>query len=175
MHIKLVDRMQEHSRLVTGAMAREAAQTKWAVDGILDLIHAASGEIECNSRLPDSVVAALRHTGINRLLIPAALGGMEAPITDVMDIMERIAAVDGSAGWCAAIGAGSNLFAGYMPATGAATVFADPDQCNATMFAPVGRVVSDHGRTRAAAGHLRATASTVPGSASAHCSKRPME
>ena len=147
MHIKLVDRMQEHSRLVTGAMAREAAQTKWAVDGILDLIHAASGEIECNSRLPDSVVAALRHTGINRLLIPAALGGMEAPITDVMDIMERIAAVDGSAGWCAAIGAGSNLFAGYMPATGAATVFADPDRCNATMFAPVGRVVSDHGRT----------------------------
>ena len=128
MHIKLVDRMQEHSRLVTGAMARETAQTKWAVDGILDLVHAASGEIERNRRLPDSVVAALRHTGINRLLIPAALGGMEAPITDVMDIMERIAAVDGSAGWCAAIGAGSNLFAGYMPATGAGTVFADPDQ-----------------------------------------------
>jgi len=138
--------MQEHSRLVTGAMARETAQTKWAVDGILDLVHAASGEIERNRRLPDSVVAALRHTGINRLLIPAALGGMEAPITDVMDIMERIAAVDGSAGWCAAIGAGSNLFAGYMPATGAGTVFADPDQGNATMFAPVGRVVSDHGR-----------------------------
>src|SRR6266566_4248231 len=146
MHMKAVDRMQEHSRLVTGAMARETAQTKWAVDGILDLVHAASGEIECNRRLPDSVVAALRHTGINRMLIPAALGGMEAPITDVMDVMERIAAVDGSAGWCTAIGAGSNLFAGYMPATGAGTVFADPDQGNATMFAPVGRVVSDHGR-----------------------------
>src|SRR5204862_2390116 len=127
-------------------MARETAQTKWAVDGILDLVHAASGEIECNRRLPDSVVAALRHTGINRLLIPAALGGMEAPITDVMDVMERIAAVDGSAGWCAAIGAGSNLFAGYMPATGARTVFADPDQGSATMFAPLGRVVSDRGR-----------------------------
>ena len=146
MHIKLVDRMQEHSRLVTGAMARETAQTKWAVDGILDLVHAASGEIERNRRLPDSVFAALRHTGINRLLIPAALGGMEAPITDVMDVMERIAAVDGSAGWCTAIGAGSNVFAGYIPAAGAATVFADPDQGSATMFAPVGRLVSDHGR-----------------------------
>jgi len=42
--------------------------------------------------------AALHDTGINRLLIPAALGGMEAPITDVMDVMERIAAADGSAG-----------------------------------------------------------------------------
>jgi indole-3-acetate monooxygenase len=132
-------------------------------------------EIECNRRLPDSVVAALRHTGINRLLIPTVLGGMEAPITDVMDIMERIAAVDGSAGWCAAIGAGSNLFAGYMPATGAGTVFADPDQGHATMFAPVGRVVSDHGRAALSAGHLRATASTVQGSASVHSSMRPME
>ena len=146
MHVKLVDGMQEYGRLVAGANARETAQTKWAVDRILDLIHAAADEIERSRRLPDAVVAALRNTGINRLLIPAALGGMEASITDVMDVMERIAAVDGSAGWCAAIGAGSNVFAGYMPATGAGTVFADPDQANATMFAPVGRMVSDHGR-----------------------------
>jgi alkylation response protein AidB-like acyl-CoA dehydrogenase len=126
--------------------ARETAQTKWAVDRILDLIQAAADEIERSRRLPDAVVAALRDTGINRLLLPAAIGGVEAPITDVMDVMERIAAVDGSAGWCAAIGAGSNVFAGYMRATGAATVFADPDQGNATMFAPLGRVISDHGR-----------------------------
>jgi predicted metal-binding membrane protein len=79
-------------------------------------------------------------------MIPAALGGMEAPVTDVMDVMERIAAVDGSTGWCAAIGAGSNVFAGYMPATGADIVFADPDQCSATMFAPLGRVVNEDGR-----------------------------
>jgi alkylation response protein AidB-like acyl-CoA dehydrogenase len=115
------------------------------VDAVLHLVQAAVDEIEHSRRLPDAVVAALRDTGINRLMIPAALGGMEAPITDVMDIMERIAAVDGSAGWCAAIGAGSNVFAGYMPATGAGAVFADPDQGNATMFAPLGRVVSDHG------------------------------
>src|SRR5205823_9135427 len=146
MHLKPVDRMQKYDRLGVRSMARDTAQTKRAVDGVLDLIHAAADEIERSRRLPDAVVAALRDTGINRLLIPAALGGMEAPITDVMDIMERIAAVDGSAGWCAAIGAGSNVFAGYMPRAGAATVFADPDQGNATMFAPVGRVVNDHGR-----------------------------
>jgi alkylation response protein AidB-like acyl-CoA dehydrogenase len=127
-------------------MMRDTAQTKRAVDGVLDLVHAAADEIERNRRLPDEVVTALRETGINRLLIPAALGGLEARIIDVMDIMERIAAVDGSAGWCAALGAGSNVFAGYLPATGARTVFADPDQGNATMFAPVGRVVGEHGR-----------------------------
>src|SRR6266704_4172546 len=146
MHIKLVDRLQNNGRLMAGSTVRDTAQTKRAVDGVLDLVHAAADEIGRSRRLPDAVVAALRDTGINRLLIPAALGGMEAPITDVMDVMERIAAVDGSAGWCTAIGAGSNVFAGYMPATGAGTVFADPDQGNATMFAPVGRMVSDHGR-----------------------------
>src|SRR5438876_5895433 len=146
MHMKRVDRMQKNDRLMVGPMARDTAQTKRAVDRVLHLVQAAADEIERSRRLPDAVVAALRNTGINRLMIPAALGGMEAPITDVMDVMERIAAVDGSAGWCAAIGAGSNVFAGYMPATGAATVFADPDQGSATMFAPVGRVVSEHGR-----------------------------
>jgi alkylation response protein AidB-like acyl-CoA dehydrogenase len=131
---------------MVGAMGHDAAQTKRAVDGVLDLVRASADEIERSRRLPDAVVAAFRDTGINRLLIPAALGGIEAPIVEVMDIMEQIAAADGSAGWCAAIGAGSNVFAGYLPASGARTVFADPDQGNATMFAPVGRLVGDHGR-----------------------------
>src|SRR5438477_7299593 len=131
---------------MVGSMASATARAKRTVDGILHAVRAAADETERNRRLPDAVVAALRDTGINRLLIPAALGGIEAPITDLMDVMERIASVDGSAGWCAAIGAGSNVFAGYMPRAGAATVFADPDQSNATMFAPVGRMVNDHGR-----------------------------
>jgi hypothetical protein len=80
-----------------------------------------------------------------------------------MDIMERIAAVNGSAGWCAAIGAGRNIFAGYMPATGRGTVFADPDQGNTTMFAAVGRVISGHGR--AMLGGRRPFTSNCPHSA----------
>jgi alkylation response protein AidB-like acyl-CoA dehydrogenase len=51
--------------------------------------------------------------------------------------------MDGSTGWCAAIGAGSNMFAGYLPKEAAAEVFADPDQGNAGMFAPMGQVRPD--------------------------------
>lgn len=126
-------------------MTRDAASTTHAVDGILELVRNSADEIERSRRLPDVIVAALRETGINRLLIPAELGGIEAPMVEVMDAMERIASADGSAGWCAAIGAGSNVFAGYLPKAGAATVFADPDQANATMFAPVGRVTGEAG------------------------------
>src|SRR5947208_16586497 len=116
MHIKPVDRMQKYDRLYdrfgVRSMAHDTAHTKRAVDGILDLVHAAADEIERSRRLPDAVVAALRDTGINRLLIPAALGGMQAPITDVMDDMERIAAADGATGWWAAMGAGRQMCAG---------------------------------------------------------------
>jgi indole-3-acetate monooxygenase len=110
---------------------------------VLDTIRAEAAEIERRRRLPEAVVDALRHSGLNRALIPAALGGTEEPVADVVDAVAAIAAVDGSAGWCAAIGAGSNVFAGYLPRAAAKEVFADPDQGNATMFAPTGTVGPD--------------------------------
>jgi indole-3-acetate monooxygenase len=65
-----------------------------------------------------------------------------------MDVIERIAAVDGSTAWCAVIGSGSNVFAGYIPEAGAREVFADPDQGSATMLAPIGTLVDEGGRGR---------------------------
>jgi alkylation response protein AidB-like acyl-CoA dehydrogenase len=54
--------------------------------------------------------------------------------------VERIAAVDGSTGWCAVIGGGGNVLGGYVPEIGAREIFADPDRPTATMFAPQGRI-----------------------------------
>ena len=56
-----------------------------------------------------------------------------------VEIVEQIATADGSAAWAAAIGFGTNLFAGYLPYDGAAEVFADPDQSNAAVFAALAR------------------------------------
>lgn len=128
------------------AVERAPLATKRATDAILGLIYARAADIERASRLPDDVVRGLRETRVNRLLLPAALGGLEAPVTDVMDVIERIAAVDGSTAWCAVVGSGSNAFGAYMPEAAARRVFADPDQGNATMFAPAGSVVDDGGR-----------------------------
>ena len=96
--------------------------------------------IEHERRLPDAVVEALHRSGLHRLAIPAELGGLEAPVRTTVAAVAAIAATDGSTGWCAAIGAGSNVFAGYLPRDAAREVFADPDQGNATMFAPTGTV-----------------------------------
>jgi indole-3-acetate monooxygenase len=111
-----------------------------AVDAALPVVEEHRDEAERTRRLSDAVVTALRDSGINRLLLPAALGGLEAPVTDLMDVVERVSAVDGSTGWCAVIGTGSNLFSGYLPECGAREVFADPDQGSASVFAPIGRL-----------------------------------
>jgi alkylation response protein AidB-like acyl-CoA dehydrogenase len=112
------------------------------VDALLPVVRENAGRIRAERRLPDELELALRATGINRLVLPAGLGGFEASTAEVMEVLEHIAAVDGSTAWCQIIGAGSNIFAGYLPPDGAREVFADPDRGSATMFAPLGTL--DH-------------------------------
>jgi len=113
------------------------------VDAIADVVAGDVAVMEEQRRLTDAVVEAIRETGLNRALLPAALGGDDRHVVEVVEAIERIAAVDGSTGWCAAIAAGSNLFGGYLPKDAAAEVFADPDQGSAGMFAPLGQVRPD--------------------------------
>ncbi len=113
-----------------------------AVDDLLPLVRRRVDDIRDGRRLPDDVELGLRAAGINRMVLPIELGGMETPTSVAMDAIERLAAVDGSTAWCAIIGGGSNIFAGYLPPAGAAEVFADPDRSSATMFTPLGTLVA---------------------------------
>ena len=127
-------------------MITQAINVEEAVDAALPVVRQHVDEIHERRRLPDAVVDALRDTGINRMVLPGVLGGLETPTADVMKVLEKISAVDGSTGWCAIIGAGSNIFAGYISEIGAREVFADPDQSSATVFAPTGTLEDDRGR-----------------------------
>jgi indole-3-acetate monooxygenase len=102
---------------------------------VLDLVADRAVAADESGHLDPQVVAALTATGINRLLLPTELGGFAASPRHTVEVVEQLAAVDGSAAWAAAIGFGTNHFAGYLPPDGAAEVFADPDQSNAAMFA----------------------------------------
>jgi alkylation response protein AidB-like acyl-CoA dehydrogenase len=118
---------------------------------VLALISARAAASDESGHLDPEVVAALAATGINRLLLPVELGGFAASPRHAVEIVEQLAAVDGSTAWAAAIGFGTNFFAGYLPSDGAAEVFSDPDQSNAAMFAPLADV------TAASDGSLRLT------------------
>jgi alkylation response protein AidB-like acyl-CoA dehydrogenase len=110
------------------------------VVGLGDLVRADADEIERERRISGDVVAALRATGLNRAMVPRALGGDDRPVLEVIDAVEHLAAMDGSTGWCAAVGAGSNLFSGYLAHDVAKEIWSDPDQGNASMFGPFGQV-----------------------------------
>jgi indole-3-acetate monooxygenase len=113
------------------------------LDGALAVVaeHAAA-QAEAR-RLDDEVAAAVAATGLHRSLVPAELGGDERHPNDVVEDVAQVAAVDGSTGWCTAIGLGSNLFAGYVPEAVARRDFADLGDGGAGMFAPAGVVKVD--------------------------------
>jgi alkylation response protein AidB-like acyl-CoA dehydrogenase len=107
---------------------------------LLALIADRAPAADQSGHLDPEVVAALAATGINRLLLPTELGGFSVSPRRTVEVVEQLAAADGSTAWAASIGFGTNHFAGYLPQDGAAEVFADADQSNAAMFAVLGRV-----------------------------------
>ena len=110
------------------------------LDGVLEIIAANAPAGEDAGRLPDVVVDALARSGIYRTALPRELGGHGEPPETLCELVEQVSAVDGSTGWCVAIGAGTNLFAGYLDRQGAEEVFADPDAGNASIFGPRGEL-----------------------------------
>jgi alkylation response protein AidB-like acyl-CoA dehydrogenase len=96
---------------------------------------------EASRRLDDATVTAMRETGLFRILLPAAYGGHELPLLDALEVIEEVAAADGSAGWCLLKGATSNQMAGYLDPAAAREIWADPSIVTAGSFNPRGRAV----------------------------------
>ena len=64
------------------------------------LIRTHAEEAERNHHLSQPVVAALKEAGLFRLYIPKALGGFEVPPPVLYRVVEELAHIDGSTGWC---------------------------------------------------------------------------
>lgn len=106
------------------------------------------GEGERLRRLPPALADAFLSHDIYRLLLPSDLGGAGIGPLDYLDMVEQVARVDGSIAWNLTIGAGSGLFAGYLPVAAARPMFAVPDCCIAGALAPIGRAVAVRGGFR---------------------------
>jgi alkylation response protein AidB-like acyl-CoA dehydrogenase len=101
---------------------------------IAPVVEAGVREAERAGTLPPATVAALRDCGVFGMLLPRELGGLEAEPVTAIEVLEELARQDGSAGWCAGIGAISNAImasrmegdaaAKHVFARGAATVTA---------------------------------------------------
>jgi alkylation response protein AidB-like acyl-CoA dehydrogenase len=98
-------------------------------------------EIEAARRLPPAVVDALVQAGVFKLLVPRPYGGAEASLATLVAVLEALSAADGSAGWCAMIGACSGLMCGFLSDDVAAAVYGPDDAITCGVFAPMGRAV----------------------------------
>lgn len=76
------------------------AQLRQAAEELLPLIQADAAEADTLTHQTDRVASEMRRTGLWSMLLPKALGGAELSFVDAMQIAERLAWADGSAGWC---------------------------------------------------------------------------
>jgi alkylation response protein AidB-like acyl-CoA dehydrogenase len=118
------------------------------ITALLPNIRSRREEIEKARRLPADLVSDMRKAGVFRLGVPRVFGGDEASPMEIMRAIETIATADGSAGWCAMIGATSNFSAGYMTEAGAREVFTDPTAPSSGIAAPIGAATRVEGGVR---------------------------
>jgi len=96
-----------------------------AVDSVRDILAANAEEAEIQRTLPEITVAALRDSGLFALKTPAVLGGAEADPMTQFDVLEAVAYIDSSAGWCLSISSSSlGLAAALLPDAAVAEMFA---------------------------------------------------
>jgi alkylation response protein AidB-like acyl-CoA dehydrogenase len=120
--------------------AQEASATLLnAVDTLEPLIRQHADEAERHRRLALPVVRALTDAGIFRMCVPLALGGLEVPPLTFYRVIEAVARLDGSTGWCTFIGGGGGLVGAYLADQTAEEMFGrDPRVIIAGSVAPTG-------------------------------------
>ena len=106
------------------------------------LIREHTDEAERNGRLSQVVAAALAEAGVFRMYIPKSLGGLEIlPLTSYR-VVEEVARIDGSAGWCAFIGSACCALGAFLSDTAAEKIYGtDPGVITSAVVFPPGKAV----------------------------------
>jgi len=120
-----------------------------AAQSLAPRVRSLADECERGRRLPQQLVDAFAEAGIFRMLVPKSLGGLEVEPAAMIETIETLSAADGSAGWCAMIGATTGVTAAYLAEGAAREVYgADPLMVTGGVFAPHGRAIAVDGGYR---------------------------
>src|SRR5690606_31003329 len=113
------------------------------------LIRAHADEAERHRRLSPAVVSALAEAGVFRMYTPRSLGGLETDPFTFYRVVEAIARIDGSTGWCAFIGACNAVLGAYLDDPAAEDVFGrDPNVICGGVVHPYGTAILAEGGYR---------------------------
>jgi alkylation response protein AidB-like acyl-CoA dehydrogenase len=129
---------------MTNPAAESPASPLEAARALAPMLGAMAEEIERRRKLPASVVEALRGAGLFHLTVPRELNGLEADPLTLVQVIEELAAADGSAGWCVMIAAQNAVLAGFAERDVAAAVVGGGGIV-AGVARPIGRAVPRDG------------------------------
>ncbi len=97
-----------------------------AIEAQRDKLTAHSDSDEELGTLSPASLEALTASGVLRMKLPMVLGGFEADLVTQMEVLERLAMINPSVGWCAMVGATSLAVPGaFLSDAGIACMFAD--------------------------------------------------
>ena len=115
---------------------------------LCDIVERERGAIAQTRRLTPAVEQAFRDADLYRLLVPTDMGGAGLGPLQQLDMAERLAFHDASAGWNLAVGPALGYFSGFMPRAQAEAMFAPECAAMAGSGAPQGRAVRVDGGYR---------------------------
>ena len=110
-----------------------------AARALAPLIRSRMSQMETDRRLPPELAQAMAEVGLFRSMLPTSLGGLEMNLIPALHVFETVAQVDGSAGWCAMIGATGGTTSAFLTEEVAREIYAsDPNVVTAGAIAPNG-------------------------------------
>jgi alkylation response protein AidB-like acyl-CoA dehydrogenase len=113
-----------------------------AVHALEPIIRKHADEAELNHRLSQPVVHAMASTGLFRAWVPRALGGFEVSPLTLYRVVEEVARLDGSTGWCLFIATSSSITGAFLADLAAEEMFGrDPLIVIGGSIAGVGKAV----------------------------------
>lgn len=117
-------------------------EAKTLLDSIRDLapsISARGAEIDAGRRLPLDLLAQLKDAGCFRMFVPKSHGGLDVDFPTSMEMIEALAAANGSAGWVVMIGCETPMLLALLSREHFDRLYANgPDVIIGGAFAPRG-------------------------------------
>lgn len=105
-------------------------------------IAAAADQAERERRMSDELAFLFSESGLFRMSAPVGYGGRGLELSKQLEVIEAVARIDGSAGWCVMIASTTSVLAGHLSDAVLGEVFGDDPLASACgVYAPKGSAV----------------------------------
>src|SRR5260221_1829563 len=129
----------------TNARARHAGRLMQAARDLAPKIESLRHAVERDRRLPPALVDLMGAAGLFSAWLPAALDGPELNVVEGVSLIEELARMDGSVGWCASIAICYGRLGGYLQPDVAHRIFRGARTVVAGTLNPSGKAFATNG------------------------------